>query len=154
MNVRITVNEALNNGAIVGPPNQNRSIRRLGKGACEDQVPTAVGLPREREMRLAERGAPSYVVTNQRVLQHVVTHEASVVCGGRRNASTSRVSLRRSPAQVHPDQQAILDVGEASWRLSASLAPNLPNRGLSGITRWSETAALNRHDKSTIAISG
>jgi hypothetical protein len=47
-NVRIAVNEALNIGAIVCPPNESRSIRRLGKGACEDQVPTAVGLPSER----------------------------------------------------------------------------------------------------------
>ncbi len=48
MNVRIAVNEALNNGAIVGPPNENRSISRLRKGTCEDQVPTAMGFPSER----------------------------------------------------------------------------------------------------------
>jgi hypothetical protein len=48
VNVRIAVNEALNNGAIVGPPNENRSIRRLGKGTCEDQVPPAMGFPSER----------------------------------------------------------------------------------------------------------
>jgi hypothetical protein len=45
VNVRITVNEALNNGAIVGPPNENRSIGRLGKGTREDQVSTALGFP-------------------------------------------------------------------------------------------------------------
>jgi hypothetical protein len=35
-NVGIVVSEALNNGAIVGPPNENRSIHRLGQGARED----------------------------------------------------------------------------------------------------------------------
>jgi len=48
VNVRIVVNEALNNGAIVGPPNQNSSISRFGEGTCEDQVPTAMGFPSER----------------------------------------------------------------------------------------------------------
>jgi hypothetical protein len=48
VNVWIAVNKALNNGAIVGPPNENRSIRRFGKGTCEDQVPTAMGFPSER----------------------------------------------------------------------------------------------------------
>jgi len=48
VNVRIAVNEALNSGAIVCPPNENRSIRRFGKGTCEDQVPTAMGFPSER----------------------------------------------------------------------------------------------------------
>ena len=47
-NVRIAVNETLDNGAIVGLPNKNRSIRRFGEGACEDQVPTAEGIPSER----------------------------------------------------------------------------------------------------------
>ena len=47
-NVRIVVNETLNDGAIVGPPNQNRSIRRFGEGAGEDQVPPAKGFPSER----------------------------------------------------------------------------------------------------------
>ena len=47
-NVRITVNEALNNGAIVRPPNENRSISRFGKGTCEDQVSTAMGFPSKR----------------------------------------------------------------------------------------------------------
>lgn len=79
MNVRITVNEAVNNGTIVRPPHENRSISRLGKGTSEDQIPTAVGFPREREMRLPERGTPSYVVVNQCVLQQVVTHAASVI---------------------------------------------------------------------------
>ena len=78
MNVRITVNEALNNGAIIRPPNENCSISRLGQGTCEDQIPTAVGFPREREMRLPEHRAPSYVVVNQCVLQQVVTHAVSV----------------------------------------------------------------------------
>jgi hypothetical protein len=59
VNVRIAVNEALNNGAIVGPPNENRSISRLGKGTCEDQLPTAMGFPSERKMHLPEGGAPS-----------------------------------------------------------------------------------------------
>ena len=48
VNVRISVNEALNNGAIIRPPNENRSIRRFGKGTCEDQVPTAMGFASER----------------------------------------------------------------------------------------------------------
>jgi hypothetical protein len=47
-NVRIAVSEPLNNGAIVGPPNKNRSIRRFGKGTCQYQVPTAMGFPSER----------------------------------------------------------------------------------------------------------
>ena len=47
-NVRIAVDETLNDGAIVGPPNKNRSIRRFGKGACKDEVPTAMGFPSER----------------------------------------------------------------------------------------------------------
>jgi hypothetical protein len=59
VNIRIAVNEALDNGAIVGPPNKNRSISRLGKGTCEDQIPTAMGFPSEREMCLPEGGAPS-----------------------------------------------------------------------------------------------
>ena len=59
MNVRITVNEALNNGAIVRPPNENRSISRFGKGTCEDQVSTAMRFPSKRKMRLPEGGAPS-----------------------------------------------------------------------------------------------
>jgi hypothetical protein len=46
--------------AIVGPPNENRSISRLGKGTCEDhQVLTAMGFQSQREMRLPEGGAPS-----------------------------------------------------------------------------------------------
>jgi hypothetical protein len=48
VNVRITVDEVLNNGAIVRPPNENRSISRLGKGTCEDQVSTAMGFPSKR----------------------------------------------------------------------------------------------------------
>ena len=48
VNVRIAVNEALNDGAIFRPPNENRSIRWFGKGTCEDQVPTATGVPSER----------------------------------------------------------------------------------------------------------
>jgi hypothetical protein len=36
VNVRIAVNEALNNGAIVCPPHENRSISRLGKRTCKD----------------------------------------------------------------------------------------------------------------------
>jgi hypothetical protein len=48
VNVRIAVNEALNNGAIIGPPNENCPISRLGKGTCEDQLPTAMGFPSER----------------------------------------------------------------------------------------------------------
>ena len=79
VNVRITVNDALNNGAIIRPPNENRSISRRGKGTCEDQIPTAVGFPREREMRPPERFAPSDVVVNQCVLQQVVTHAGK--CG-------------------------------------------------------------------------
>jgi hypothetical protein len=47
-NVRIAVSEALNNGAIVCPPNEYRSIRGFGKGTCEDQVPTAMGFPSQR----------------------------------------------------------------------------------------------------------
>ena len=47
MNVRIAVNEALDNGAIVGPPNEHRSISRFGKGTCKNQVPTAMGFPGE-----------------------------------------------------------------------------------------------------------
>jgi hypothetical protein len=45
VNVRIAVNEALNNGAIVCPPHENRSISQIRKRTCEDQVPTAMGLP-------------------------------------------------------------------------------------------------------------
>jgi hypothetical protein len=59
VNVRITVNEALYDGAILGPPNENRSISRLGKGTCEDQVSTALGFPSKRQMRLPEGGALS-----------------------------------------------------------------------------------------------
>jgi hypothetical protein len=77
-NVRIAVNEALNDGAIVGPPDKNRSIRRFGKGACEDQVATVMGFPSEREMLIPEGGAPSEIVLNQCVLQQVVTHVESV----------------------------------------------------------------------------
>lgn len=83
VNVRITVNEAVNDGAIIRPPNENRSISRLGKGTSEDQIPTAVRFPRELEMRLPERGAPSYVVVNQCVLEQVVTHAASVIRAAR-----------------------------------------------------------------------
>ena len=57
MNVRIAGNEALNNRAIFGPPNENRSISRLAKGTCEDQVPTAMGFQSQRQMRLAGDGA-------------------------------------------------------------------------------------------------
>ena len=77
-NVRIAVNETLNDGAIVGPPNKNRSIRRFGEGACEDQVPPAMGFPSKRKMLIAEAGAPSEIVINQCVLQQVVTHVESV----------------------------------------------------------------------------
>ena len=77
-NVRIAVDETLNDGAIVGPPNKNRSIRRFGKGAGEDQVPTEMGFPRELEMLIPDGGAPSEVVINQCVLQQVVTHMESV----------------------------------------------------------------------------
>ena len=45
VDIRIIVNEALNNGAIVGPPSEYRSIGRLRKGTCEDQVPTPMGFP-------------------------------------------------------------------------------------------------------------
>jgi hypothetical protein len=64
VNVGITVDEALDDGAIVRLPNQDRSIRGLGKGTCEDQVPTAMGFAREREMRLSECRASSDVVVN------------------------------------------------------------------------------------------
>ena len=47
-NVWIVVDEALNHRAITCPPNQDRSIRRFGKGTCEDEVPTAMGFPSER----------------------------------------------------------------------------------------------------------
>ncbi len=47
-NVRIALGETLNDGAIVGQPNKNGSIRRFGNGACEDQVSTPVGFPSER----------------------------------------------------------------------------------------------------------
>jgi hypothetical protein len=47
-NVRIVVSEALNNGAIIGPPNKNRTIRRFGKGTGQNQVPAAMGFPSER----------------------------------------------------------------------------------------------------------
>jgi hypothetical protein len=97
VNVWITVNEPLNDGAIVRTPNENRSISRLGKGACEEQVTTAVGFPREREMRLPERGAPGHVVVDQRVLQHVVSHAASVV--------SAAVSL--SPGQILDVRQRV-----------------------------------------------
>lgn len=79
MDVRITVNEAFDSGAILRPPNENRSISRLGKGAREDQVPTAVSVPRERQMLIPERGAPSEIVINQCVLQQVIGHAASLV---------------------------------------------------------------------------
>jgi len=48
VNVRIAVSEALNDGAIVCPPNKHRSISRFGKGTCEDQAPMAMGVPSER----------------------------------------------------------------------------------------------------------
>ena len=48
VNVRIAVYKALNDGAIVCPPNENRSISRLGKRTCEDQVPAAMGFPSKR----------------------------------------------------------------------------------------------------------
>ena len=83
MNIRIAVNEALNNGAIIGPPNENRSISRLGKGTCKNQVPPPMGFPTEREMHLPEGGAPSYIVINQYVLQQVVTHVESVILAAR-----------------------------------------------------------------------
>jgi hypothetical protein len=146
VNVRITVDEALNNGAIVRPPNENRSISRLGKGTCEDQIPTAVGFPREREMGLPERGAPSYVVVNQCVLQQVVTHAASVIRAARKNASTSTVSLGRSRRSFTPISKPLSMSKRPPGVCQPSLAPNFANRGLSGITRRSETAALNRHD--------
>jgi hypothetical protein len=41
------MSEALNNGAIVGPPNQNRSISRLGKSTCQDQVSAIMSFPGE-----------------------------------------------------------------------------------------------------------
>jgi hypothetical protein len=59
VNVRITVDKALNNGAIIRPPNQNRSISRLGKRTRKDQIPTAVGFPSEREVRLPELCLPA-----------------------------------------------------------------------------------------------
>ena len=71
--------EAFNDGAIVRPPNENRSISRFGKGTCKDQVPTVMGFPSQRKMHLPERGAPSQIVINQCVLQQVVTHVKSVV---------------------------------------------------------------------------
>ena len=37
MNVRIAVSEALNNGAIVCPPHENRSISWLRKRTCEER---------------------------------------------------------------------------------------------------------------------
>jgi hypothetical protein len=73
-NVGIAVDETLDDGAIVGPPDKNRSIRRFGKGAGKDQVSTAMGFPRELQMLIPECGAPSEVVINQCVLQQVVTH--------------------------------------------------------------------------------
>jgi hypothetical protein len=79
VNIRIIVNEALNNGGIVRPPNQNRSIGWFGKGTRKDQVPTAMGFPGQRQMRLPEAGAPSQIVVNQCVLQQVVTHVESVI---------------------------------------------------------------------------
>jgi hypothetical protein len=42
------VDEALNNGTIVGPPNENRSISGFGEGACEYQLSTPMGVPSER----------------------------------------------------------------------------------------------------------
>jgi len=48
VDIRIIVNEALNNGGVVRPPNQNRSIGRFGKGTRKDQVPTAMGFPGQR----------------------------------------------------------------------------------------------------------
>ena len=77
-NVRITVNEALNDGGIVRPPNENRSVGRFGEGTCQDQVPTAMGFPRQRQMRVPEGGAPSQIIVDQCVLQQVVTHALSV----------------------------------------------------------------------------
>ena len=46
--VGIALNETFNDGAIVAPPNKDRSIRRFGKRAGEDQVASAMGFPSER----------------------------------------------------------------------------------------------------------
>ena len=64
-NVRIVLGEALNHGAIVCPPDEDRSIRRLGKRTSQDQVPASVCLAGERQMRLPQCGATSQVVVNQ-----------------------------------------------------------------------------------------
>ena len=77
-NVGIAVDEALNDGAIVGPPDKNRSISRFGKGAGEDQVPAAMSVPSKREMLIPEGRASSEIVVDQRVLEKVVTHGKSV----------------------------------------------------------------------------
>jgi hypothetical protein len=79
VNVRILVDEALNDGTIVRPPNQRRSVNRLGEGTCQDEIPTAMGFSSEREMLLPKCRAPSYIVVNQCVLQQVVTHGEIVV---------------------------------------------------------------------------
>jgi hypothetical protein len=83
VNVRIPVNEPLKNRANVCLPNENGSISRLGKGTREDQISTVVGFPREPKMCVPERGASSYAVVNQCVLQQVVTHAAGVVRAAR-----------------------------------------------------------------------
>jgi hypothetical protein len=116
--VRITLNEALNHRAIVRPPNENRSISRLGKSTCEDQIPTAAGFPSECEMRLPERGAPSYVVVNQCVLQQVVTHAESVIRAARKceHATVSLCRSRRRFSRITTPSS----VGETSSRCQPS----------------------------------
>jgi hypothetical protein len=54
LNVRIAVSEALDNRAIVRPPNENRPIGRFSKRTREDQVATTLGFPSEPQMGLAE----------------------------------------------------------------------------------------------------
>jgi hypothetical protein len=48
VDVRITVDETLNDGTIIRPPDQSRSIDRLGEGTGEDEIATAMGFPSER----------------------------------------------------------------------------------------------------------
>jgi hypothetical protein len=77
-NIRIVAGEPLDDGAIVRPPNEDRSVRRFGNGTCEDQVPTSMGFPSKRQMRLSQGGPTSQVVIDQYVLQQVVAHGESV----------------------------------------------------------------------------
>ena len=72
--VGIIVNKALDDGAIVGPPDKNRSIRWFGQRAGKNQLSTAMGLPSEREVLIPEGGSPGEIVIDQCVLQQVVTH--------------------------------------------------------------------------------